>query len=104
MKIIDSDELLKIFDKKCKHHCDDCGYFDNDFHCKLISDTPEVEPAKWQYEFFIKLFDKARPKGEWVDINGDGSLWKCTNCNEKSCCKGKFCPDCGADMRGDKND
>lgn len=41
-----------------------------------------------------------RPQGEWIDVNGDGSLWKCSNCGEKSCCKGNYCPDCGARMKG----
>lgn len=43
--------------------------------------------------------DDLIPQGEWIDVNGDGSLWKCDNCGEKSCCKGNYCPDCGAKMR-----
>ena len=44
--------------------------------------------------------DDLIPQGEWIDVNGDGSLWKCNNCGEKSCCKGNYCPDCGAKMKG----
>ena len=39
------------------------------------------------------------PKGHWIDINGDKSLWKCSHCGQHSCCNGNFCIDCGADMR-----
>lgn len=43
-------------------------------------------------------------RGTWEDVNGDGSLWKCSICGETSCCKGNFCTDCGADMREDGDD
>lgn len=43
------------------------------------------------------------PKGHWIDINGDKSLWKCSHCGQHSCCNENFCTDCGADMRGDNN-
>lgn len=35
-------------------------------------------------------------RGEWEQV-GDNT-YKCTNCGEISCCKGKYCPDCGAKM------
>ena len=44
--------------------------------------------------------------GEWIDVNGDGSLLECGNCHERSCCKGNYCPNCGADMeikKGEKD-
>lgn len=36
--------------------------------------------------------------GEWIDVNGDGSLLECGNCHEGSCCKGNYCSNCGAKM------
>lgn len=36
--------------------------------------------------------------GEWIDVNGDGSLWRCDQCKDTACCKGNFCPNCGARM------
>ena len=35
-------------------------------------------------------------RGEWEQVGGN--TYKCTNCGEISCCKGKYCPDCGAKM------
>ena len=47
---------------------------------------------------------KARPHGEWIDI--EGYYCECSNCkivgvNELD--YANFCPNCGADMRGEKN-
>ena len=35
--------------------------------------------------------------GEWIRIAE--SMWKCSHCGNGSCCRGNYCPDCGADMR-----
>ncbi len=42
-----------------------------------------------------------RPIGEWINVNGDGSLWRCDRCKDTACCKGNFCPNCGADMKSE---
>lgn len=39
--------------------------------------------------------------GHWVDVNGDGSLWRCSVCGEAQCCKSNYCGDCGAKMGTD---
>lgn len=41
-----------------------------------------------------------RPQGEWIDVNGDGSLWRCSRCEDTACCNGNYCPACGAYMKG----
>lgn len=52
---------------------------------------------------FINLQPTAdvRPviRGKWIDVNGDGNLWRCDQCKDTACCKGNFCSTCGADMR-----
>lgn len=50
-------------------------------------------------------------KGEWIEkkpmnfgkcVNGLGSIFKCSVCGEEiSCCTTNYCPNCGADMRGE---
>lgn len=40
-----------------------------------------------------------RPQGEWIDVNGDGSLWRCSRCKDTACCNGNYCPTCGAKMK-----
>lgn len=47
-------------------------------------------------------------RGKWslvtdrYGINGE-SVWKCSACSEMTISKGDFCPNCGADMRGEKD-
>ena len=53
---------------------------------------------------FEKLPSADRPQGEWIDVNGDGSLWRCDQCKDTACCKGNFCPNCGARMKGADDD
>lgn len=55
----------------------------------LINNAPTVE----------------RPKGEWKH-NGfcvTTTQYKCSKCGMHSLDRSKFCPNCGADMRGDNN-
>lgn len=50
-----------------------------------------------------------RPKGEWLrheDENGDMNGIECSSCNEWFYFGGmrpKYCPNCGADMRGNEH-
>ena len=36
--------------------------------------------------------------GHWIDVNGDGSLWRCSVCGETQCCDSNYCGECGAKM------
>ena len=38
--------------------------------------------------------------GYWIDRDGQ---YECSECHNISCCKGKYCPDCGALMNGGEN-
>ena len=52
-----------------------------------------------------------RPQGEWVLVCDGGrecdNLYRCSHCGREMGCeeydKPKFCGECGADMRGEKN-
>lgn len=43
-----------------------------------------------------------RKHGKWTKV-GDHT-YRCSVCNDVSCCMGDYCPDCGADMRGGKDE
>lgn len=64
-----------------------------------VSDLPSVTPI--------------RPKGEWIEIVDEetafGKTWhyECSKCGKYNTCldgNPDFCPGCGADMRGYKNE
>ena len=74
-------------------------------------------PTQAQREYAIEIFEKIppvepkRPNGEWVDRIFDGCLKKeCDQCGEMIDAyifrqnRYNFCPNCGADCRGEGND
>ena len=57
----------------------------------------------------IKPLPSAQPqrmRGEWIDVTktGGAELWKCSECGELELEDSYFCPNCGADMRGEQDD
>lgn len=63
------------------------------------SEPIEIPFPEWIVGFVKKY--SAEPKtGEWIDVNGDGSLWRCSRCEDTVCCNGNYCPTCGAKMKG----
>ena len=55
--------------------------------------------------------DPVEKKGEWIDSDIPNEKYVCSNCGgacwyydyEGEVAKSNFCPNCGADMRGDNN-
>ena len=51
---------------------------------------------------YINALPTIEPKhGEWIDFKNG---WKCNACEKWNSEKSKFCPNCGADMRGENNE
>lgn len=80
--------------------CHDCKEYDQNAHCchrwtKVIRNT--VNDLKTQG------YEPVR-HGNWIDINGDGSLWRCSVCGELQCCESNYCGDCGAKMDVEEQD
>ena len=70
-----------------------------------------------RYMFKQVFLPDARPKGEWIGDTEHDDTCKCSNCKQlfdtdrlkMVMCDGKYelppsCPNCGANMRGDKNE
>ena len=89
---------------------------------ELPSAQPEQECEKCIFKPF-KQFQPERKKGKWIKMSDtDGIYWACSECGEdlprvsrynpqfdlfprlESIEKTKFCPNCGADMRGEQDD
>ena len=45
-----------------------------------------------------------RPHGVWIDVNGDGTAFKCDQCGAIACCDDNYCPNCGARMKGGEDE
>lgn len=113
-RLIDADALHTLFDEKCASECAICTFYENckeNLYCGLIDLAPTVEE---------------RPQGEWIKgreisremiydkiLHIDYENFTCSNCglildNLLYHFDGspfyKYCPNCGADMRGDNND
>ena len=78
--------------------CDECG-----FYCVVDKDNID------NCDNFVDKTDVAEVKhGEWIaptQINGRTfNIPHCSVCEYVPCDKGKFCPNCGADMRGINNE
>ena len=63
------------------------------------------EPDKIIGEMLACEFYKEKPKGEWKhEIIGDKPCVLCSICNLHFDNESNFCPNCGTDMRGEKDD
>lgn len=79
----------------------------NDCIDAIIDNAPTVDPPEWQFEFVKMLYEKARPKGEWIKVTQRISdsvtttYWECSICREPDRKEGesKFCCECGAKMK-----
>lgn len=101
---ISRDEALKIF-HQC---CDNCTNSYNGVMCRACADagamdilidmpSADVQPVKY---------------GRWIDVytwtmlhefksSGRGEHFWCSECEQGQKQKSNYCPNCGADMRGD---
>ena len=74
-----------------------------------------TELKKYQFPSDVFAFDEAiealeqqlkKTKGKWIESDKEdefGFTWfKCSECGWEDTLKSNFCPNCGADMRGDK--
>ncbi len=102
------DAMKSISDSICEQQAIDAL-------CELPSAQSEQECEKCIFKPF-KQFQPERKKGEWIECdhdkwNGDTFAYRCSECGgayhlniEQVIAIWNFCPNCGADMRGDEND
>ena len=63
------------------------------------ADAVEVVHGKWR-EVTDSVYCRMDKQGN--PIYRDGSVYYCSECNRKTVIKEKYCPDCGAKMRGEE--
>lgn len=109
MRLIDADELKK----KLRLVQDFIENYENILNAvfNLINNAPTVEPEITEKQAIDKLHETGwivrhdmemteRPQGEWIFVSRH--CWKCPYCQELTNEGKNFCPNCGADMRGEK--
>lgn len=85
---------------------------------KQFQESDELDVCDWiQHRIFvqnmsdidrqvIQTLPSAQPErktGKWT-MNERQIYWRCNQCNRLSMYRTNFCPDCGADMRGEQNE
>lgn len=90
MRLIDVDDYCKNRCMCNREHCDK-------EKCSIYLAPPTIDPAS------------LRPKGEWImkETMIRSPFAKnvyCSECLEEASFAHNFCPNCGADMRGNPND
>ena len=75
-----------------------------------LNNMPSVQPEPSMEECACCVLSKPeRKKGRWIEHNphkwGLGIVFECSECGEKIDCEpSNFCPNCGADMRGEADE
>lgn len=96
---------MKIKDYKCKCGSDDFFFAENGnsmgIYCSYCGKW-----KKWADKNERNLsMKRERKTGEWIDKGEDYMIrWTCSNCGRRDTHIYNFCPDCGADMRGENNE
>ena len=109
MRLIDADVL---YERACELEAQALEYVG-----KIIHDDEKIEEwRKWsailneRTAFKHDVYDaptiEERKKGKWIDKSGDieGAWNYCSVCGEQAIDLYDFCPNCGADMRGENDD
>ena len=79
------DALMEILDRP--NHAE---FLYTDEICRALNHLPSAQP---------------RIKGRWTDVTktGGAELWKCSECGELELEDSYYCPNCGAEMRGEED-
>lgn len=91
MRPIDADLFEKILDDGLMCACESLEVYDVNIYdvFDALANMPTLEVSVTSH-------------GRWEQV-GDNSF-KCTHCGEISCCKGRYCPDCGTRMDEEDKD
>ena len=92
--------IKKIFmsTSTCCVRCMDCKAESDWFEASFDTCAAEEAAAAWNRR--ARASD-GRALGHWEDCSNG---WMCSNCLHDSTHDSNFCPNCGADMRGDQNE
>ena len=111
MRLIDADSLRIDFKKRVEN----CDKWIEQCAGEELKQARAIATKGFLFEVIMTIdlaptvtiplaeLDTTNDFAEWIDVNGDGSIMKCSKCGEEVCCKdNNFCPNCGARLRGDE--
>lgn len=85
-----------------EHTCGECIHSEICEHLPTLTGWDVLNPAHCK-GFRNAAYVVERKRGRWIDI--DGEVFECDMCHGiRTGYKYNFCPDCGADMRGEKHE
>ena len=106
MSLIDAEALKKAVEQEYNETLDGIVKFGIEKAYNLIDNAPTVEYPFYQeaYQTGYEEGKNERPHGKWIYKCCYGDEYpQCSNCGEINDVITNFCPDCGADMRSDKD-
>lgn len=100
MRPINADALIEAINTYPK--------FGVDERCRIVPWTEGYEPYIHLRDAVIAItgmstIEPERKKGKWIYTPTEPLGYICSEC-KNGCCKFNFCPNCGADMRGESDD
>ena len=100
-RYIDADELMRDVEKAENS----MEYHGQEFSYSFLSSSQEISTEWYFVEGLIENAPTAdvreNVRGEWIPTEGHMvPIYRCNKCNNLSL-GGNFCPNCGADMRGE---
>jgi len=75
----------------------------NEYH-HAKGDLPHSAASIEAFNKAVEALKAERPQGEWIEYDTACHHYKCNQCNadyNRFMVKPNFCPNCGAEMRGD---
>ena len=80
-------------------------YIDADKLIKFANNTKDKTIDANDIARFPTADVRENVRGEWIDRGKNMTIrWQCSECGRRDTHIYNFCPNCGADMRGDKNE
>lgn len=89
-------------------YCKPCAYYTEDSADVTCIDRMMIDAAdaiEADEQRIAELEAQMPKEGEWIPVD-DGMVYvKCSVCGDVMCCRGHYCPNCGARMRkGERNE
>ena len=97
--MMSKEKQIEEKDKRA-YDCDECEHF------RVCYKIHQYHVHQINTGLYCPSFKRKQSEGEWVEKNVFFAIYKCSICGEENlykdghACLSKFCPNCGAKMKG----